>query len=159
MKNNIIFSKITADDWPQIMAIENQTYPNPWPLKVMQDCQQAGYQCIKGTVSTKPNEIACYAFLMIGFEESNLLNISVNPVLQRQNIASQLLQRLLLISRINHAKNIWLEVRASNQAAINLYEKFHFKQIGTRKHYYQYIDASGQKIKEHALIMSRKVNL
>lgn len=139
------------------MAIENKAYPNPWPLKVMQDCQQAGYQCIKGTLSTKPNEIACYAFLMIGFEESNLLNISVNPHLQRQNIASQLLQRLLLISRINHAKSIWLEVRASNHAAIKLYEKFHFEQIGVRKNYYQYTDESGLKIKEHAFIMSRKV--
>lgn len=157
LKNKIIFSKILDDDWPQIMAIERQVYPNPWPLKTMQDCQQAGYQCIKGCFESNSDEIICYAFLMIGFQESNLLNISVNPKFQRQSIASQLLHRLLLISRINHAKHMWLEVRESNEAAIQLYKKHGFKWIGLRKNYYQYLDSTGKKIKEHAILMSRQV--
>ncbi len=157
LKNNIIYSKINNQDWAQILAIENQIYPKPWPLKTMQDCQKAGYQCIKGCFESKADKIVCYAFLMIGFEESNLLNISVNPEFQRLGVASKLLQHLLLISRINQAKIMWLEVRQSNTAAINLYEKFEFKQIGLRKNYYQYTNESGKKIKEHAILMSRKV--
>ncbi len=141
----------------QILHIENQIYPNPWPLKIMQDCVSAGYQCIKGTFPDDPNEIICYAFLMIGFEESNLLNISVNPDHQRKSIASQLLYRLFLISRINHARHMWLEVRESNQAAIKLYNKHQFKAIGKRKNYYIYQDKSGKKTKEHAIVMSRKI--
>lgn len=117
----------------------------------------AGYQCIKGTLSSHPDEVACYAFMMIGFEESNLLNISVNPKFQRQSLASKLLHHLLLISRINHAKHMWLEVRESNQAAINLYQKHHFDVIGKRKNYYKYQDDAGKTVKEHALLMSRKV--
>ena len=157
LKNKIIFSKITDQDWQQIIAIEQQVYPNPWPLKTMQDCQHAGYQCIKGSYESNPEEIVCYAFLMIGFEESNLLNISVNPKYQRQSIASHLLHRLLLISRINHAKQMWLEVRESNKPAIELYKKHQFEPIGLRKNYYQYCDESGKTIKEHAILMSRPV--
>ena len=123
----------------------------------MHDCLEAGYQCFKGELENKPGEIACYAFLMIGFEEANLLNISVNPKFQRQSIASQLLHHLLLICRINYAKHLWLEVRESNQAAINLYRQFAFKEIGKRKNYYQYTSSEGKNIKEHAILMSRKV--
>ena len=157
LKNKIIFSKITDQDWPQIMAIEQQAYPNPWPLKIMLDCQQAGYQCIKGCYESSPQTILCYAFLMIGFEESNLLNISVNPNYQRQSIASQLLYRLLLISRINHAKQMWLEVRESNQPAIAMYEKHGFRRIGLRKNYYQYTTKHGTQVKEHAILMSKSI--
>jgi ribosomal-protein-alanine N-acetyltransferase len=156
LKNKIIFSKISEQDWSDIMAIEQQIYPNPWPLKTMQDCLQAGYQCIKGCFNSKPDEVVCYAFMMIGFEESNLLNISVNPKFQRQSIASQLLHRLLLVSRINHAKQMWLEVRESNIPAIRLYEKHGFEPIGLRKNYYKYTDKNGNKIKEHAILMAKK---
>ncbi len=157
LKSKIIFSKISARDWSQIMAIEQQIYPNPWPLKTMQDCQQAGYQCLKGRFESNPDEIVCYAFLMIGYEETNLLNISVNPNYQRQSIASQLLNHLLLISRINHAKQMWLEVRESNEPAIRLYKKHGFERIGFRKNYYQYLSKAGKKIKEHAILMSRPI--
>lgn len=124
----------------------------------MQDCVNAGYQCIKGAVETAPDEVACYAFLMIGFEESNLLNLSVNPQYQRQSLASQMLHRLMLISRINHAKQMWLEVREGNLPAIGLYQKHGFVQIGKRKNYYTYINQKGKKIKEHAIVMSTKIN-
>ncbi|VAW43649.1 Ribosomal-protein-S18p-alanine acetyltransferase [hydrothermal vent metagenome] len=139
------------------MLIEQQIYPNPWSVQVMQDCIQAGYQCIKGQTIEQPDEIACYALMMIGYQESNLLNIGVNPKFLRQSIASQMMHRLLLISRINHAKFMWLEVRESNQAAINLYQNFNFKNIGLRKNYYKYTDTHGKKIKEHAILMSKKI--
>ncbi len=146
-------------DLPQIMHIEKQIYPNPWPIKLMQDCMNEGYQCIKGNFKDQADEVVCYALMMIGYRESNLLNISVNPKFQRQSIATQLMEQLLLISRINHAQQIWLEVRESNQAAIKLYEKFNFIKVGLRKNYYKYTNSEGKNIAEHAILMSRPVQL
>ncbi len=157
MNPKLTFSSIEAEDLNQIMLIEQQIYPNPWSTKVMQDCIQAGYQCIQGRIDEHPNDIACYALMMIGYEESNLLNIGVNPKFQRQSLASQMMQRLLLISRINHAKHMWLEARESNHAAINLYKKLGFQTIGLRKNYYKYTNSMGKKIKEHAILMSKKI--
>jgi ribosomal-protein-alanine N-acetyltransferase len=153
----LTFSPITLEDLDPIMSIEQQIYPNPWSVQVMQDCIQAGYQCIKGISSEYPDEVACYALMMIGYQESNLLNIGVNPKFQRQSIASQMMHRLLLISRINQAKYMWLEVRESNHAARGLYQKLNFETIGLRKNYYKYINAEGEKIKEHAILMSKKI--
>ena len=50
--------------------------------------------------------------------------------------------QILLISQIeylykNMVKYLTLEVRESNQKAINLYEKYGFKSLGKRKNYYQ----------------------
>ncbi len=157
LQTKLEFVKFLDSDLPQIMPIENQIYPNPWSEKVMSDCIKAGYQCIKGIDPDHPGTIMCYAVMMVGYQETNLLNIGVNPEFNRMGLGSQLLQRLLLISRINHAKNLWLEVRASNQAALGLYKKFEFKKVGLRKNYYQYKNLNGQTIKEHAILMSRKV--
>jgi len=159
LKPNLTFSRIKASDLDAIMTIEHSIYPNPWPKKLMVDCLQAGYQCHQGKLASHPDQVACYAFMMIGYEESNLLNLGVNPKFQRRSLASQMLQHLLLISRINHAKQMWLEVRASNTAAIKLYEKHAFQTIGQRNNYYRHTDATGQQIKEHAWLMSRPVVL
>lgn len=139
------------------MEIERVIYPNPWPKKTMKGCIKAGYQSIKAQDPNHPNSIMAYAFLMVGYKESNILNIGVNPKFQRQSIGSKMLERLFLISRINQADNMWLEVRESNVAAIKLYEKHQFKVIGQRKNYYQYKNKDGNSIKEHAILMSRKV--
>ena len=148
-KKTIIFNKIAAQDIKAIQVIEQQAYPNPWSDRIMLDCINAGYQCIKMSHEDTPESIKAYAFLMIGVEESHLLNITVDPVLLRQGLARKLMHRLFLISRINHATQMILEVRASNEAAIGLYQKLGFKTIGTRRNYYQY-----NGIKEDAVVMS-----
>lgn len=118
----------------------------------MQDCVDAGYQCLKGLTEQSPT-ILCYAFMMIGHEEAHLLKITVHPDHQKQGLAQTMLQRLILIARINHARRIWLEVRAGNEAAIRFYRRAGFELKGKRKNYYRYQDPHGKKIKEDALVM------
>jgi len=151
------FRTMTIDDLPVILRIEHKNFPNPWPEKTLRGCLEANYQCVIGFYDAQPKEVVCYAVLMIGFEESNLLNISVNPDFQQQGIGRRLMEHLLLISRINQAKNMWLEVRASNTPAIRLYQKLGFDQIGQRDNYYRYHDAEGKPVSEHAILMSRAV--
>lgn len=152
LNHNIIFQKIDPLDLDEVLAIEQQCYPNPWPKKTMQDCLDAGYQCLKGLTEQDP-KILCYAFMMTGHEEAHLLKITVRPEHQKQGLAQAMLQRLILIARINHARRIWLEVRESNEAAIHFYRRAGFKIKGKRRSYYRYQNPHGQKIKEDALIM------
>ncbi len=140
-----------------LQIIEKQAYPNPWSEKIMLDCIKAGYQCIKMTPENEQENILAYAFMMMGHEESHLLNITTAPAFLRQGLAQKMLHRLLLIGRINHAKQMILEVRSGNPAAIALYQKQGFKKIGTRKNYYQYPGLNGERIKEDAIVMSRAV--
>lgn len=72
-------------------------------------------------------------------------NIAVSPDFRRQGIASLLLDTAL--ERMD--ADVFLEVRASNAPAIELYQKYGFAQIGIRKHYYE-------KPREDAILMKRE---
>jgi ribosomal-protein-alanine acetyltransferase len=64
--------------------------------------------------------------------ESEILNIAVDPAERRTGIA-----RRLLTDALARVKGAWfLEVRASNEAAIKLYESAGFTRAGDRKGYY-----------------------
>jgi len=66
-------------------------------------------------------------------DEREILNIAVAPIQRRKGIARALVQDELVRGR----GRWFLEVRASNQAAIRLYETVGFERCGTRPGYYQ----------------------
>lgn len=70
-------------------------------------------------------------------EEAHITNISVKPDFRRRKIGEALLYTVIENCKKNEVKYITLEVRVSNQKAINLYEKYGFKSLGKRKEYYQ----------------------
>ncbi len=81
--------------------------------------------------------------------EGHITNLTVHPDFRRQGIGAKILNELLEITEDNGIDCHTLEVRASNQAAISLYEKFDFRQEGIRKEYYS-------DNMEDALILWRK---
>ncbi len=106
-------------------------------------------QYTKVLVYEKNQEII--GFLMyVELEESvDILNVLVKEKYRRQKIASCLID--YMISELQDSvKLITLEVRKSNKAAINLYEKFGFEIINIRQKYYGNEDAylMGRIIKE-----------
>ena len=66
-----------------------------------------------------------------------LENIAVLPESQRQGAGQALLAELVAQARTERAERILLEVRASNEAALRLYQRCGFKQIGRRAQYYR----------------------
>ena len=77
--------------------------------------------------------------------EAEVLQIAVKPAFQGRGLAQQLLAQL------PDQKEIFLEVRVSNQPAQGLYKKMHFEEIARRKNYYH------DPI-EDAVIMKRNPN-
>lgn len=70
-------------------------------------------------------------------EEAHLTNIAVSSDFRRKKIGEALLARVIKDCIAEGVKYLTLEVRVSNTPAINLYEKYGFKSLGTRKGYYQ----------------------
>lgn len=81
--------------------------------------------------------LAGYAGTWQILEEAHITNISVKPDFRRRKIGEALLCTIFENCFKNGVKYITLEVRISNQKAINLYEKYGFKSLGRRKEYYQ----------------------
>ena len=68
------------------------------------------------------------------------MNIVVKKSHRRKGIGQKLLENLIELSKQTGLNYIDLEVNSKNEPAIKLYEKLDFKQIGTRKKYYNNID-------------------
>ena len=69
--------------------------------------------------------------------EWEIENVVVPPSSRRRGIGDRLLAEFVQHARKRKATAIWLEVRASNQAARQLYEKHGFKESGKRRAYYR----------------------
>lgn len=74
--------------------------------------------------------------------EAELLNLAVRPEARRRGVGRAL---LALLAR----RKVWLEVRASNEAAIRFYETQGFRVCGRRKSYYR-------NPEEDAVLMARE---
>jgi [ribosomal protein S18]-alanine N-acetyltransferase len=87
---------------------------------------------------------------MIGFgcfwailDEAHITLLGIHPQYQRQGLGKLLLTSLLDKARSIEMARATLEVRASNQGAIDLYEQYSFQTVGRRKKYYQDNDEDG----------------
>jgi [ribosomal protein S18]-alanine N-acetyltransferase len=69
--------------------------------------------------------------------EWEIENVAVSGPGRRRGLGSRLLGEFLDLVRSHGGKRVFLEVRASNRAALALYEKWAFVQAGARKSYYQ----------------------
>jgi ribosomal-protein-alanine N-acetyltransferase len=70
-------------------------------------------------------------------DEWEIENVAVSGPARRRGLGSRLLGEFLDLVRSRGGKHVFLEVRASNRAALALYEKWAFVQAGVRKSYYQ----------------------
>ena len=70
-----------------------------------------------------------------GFDR-HITNIVTKKNKRKLGIASNLLEKLIEFSKENKSNSLTLEVNENNIPAIKLYEKYNFKKLGVRKHYY-----------------------
>lgn len=120
-------------DIEHIMPIEITLYSHPWTEGIFNDCIRSGYLCF---IAHTENKIAAYGVLSYAAGESHILNISVPRNQQKKGYGKQLLTHMQQQAKQHDASMILLEVRKSNQTAINLYEGQGFNEIGIRKNYY-----------------------
>ncbi len=135
------------EDLDAVMVIEPTIYSHPWTRGNFSDSLQAGYSA---WVVTYNNKIVAYSLMMMVLDESHLLNISVAATYQKQGLGSDLLAHMMDKARHYKAKDMLLEVRASNLNAISLYDHGGFNKVSLRKGYYP----AGAR-REDAVLMRR----
>ena len=93
-----------------------------------------------------------YFLLMAAVDEAHLLNISVASEYQGRGLGLALLHKATETARAHRARSMILEVRPSNQRAIEVYERYGFRLIGRRVGYYP-ISTENRTDREDALVM------
>ncbi len=137
---------MTRDDVEAVLNIEQTVQPFPWTRGNFTDALGFGYLC---RVDEQDGEIRGYAILMPVVDEGELLTIGVAVAHQRKGLGRAMLSEMLDAARDRNMRRVFLEVRASNEAAIALYRSAGFSQIGVRRNYYRNADFS-----EDAMVMA-----
>jgi len=154
-QNSLAFSSLPAQlrpmqysDLPHVLAIENAAYLQHWTARIFSNCLRVGYEA---WVLEKDGCLIGYGFMSTGAGEAHILNLCVHPLYQRQGYGQQILEHLLALAREKSVDTIFLEVRASNTAALSLYLKLGFNQIAIRNNYYPIYQS---RDREDALILA-----
>jgi len=137
------------DDLSMVSDIERRSYEFPWSHGVFRDCLLAGYQSM---VLVREDRVAGYAILSVAAGEAHILNLCVDPEYRALGYGERLLDELLHRARSASVREIFLEVRPSNQTALALYRKKGFHQIAARPAYYQASEG-----REDAAVLAKKL--
>ena len=120
-------------DLDAVMAIEPTIYSHPWTRGNFTDSLKSGYLCL---VYESGGEMIGYAVMMMVLDEAHLLNVSIAKLQQGQGLGRKLLEDLVAVAQREKASTMFLEVRLSNKAAMDLYESMGFNEFSLRKGYY-----------------------
>jgi len=130
--------EILQEDLEAIAKIDEELYHKPWSAKDFEnELKNNPYAYYFKMVNSDNNdEIVGYIGFWILFERAEITKVSIVKKYQGYKLSNILMEDLEKRVRLANCENITLEVRVSNERAINLYKKHGFSIVATRKKYY-----------------------
>jgi ribosomal protein S18 acetylase RimI-like enzyme len=144
-KQRCLFRKSTASDEPAVRKIlreanlsfhdSNHTSKDPSNESRRPDLPIVGstFTCLCDLDS---EVVAVLQWRHLG-EEAEILDVAVPARYRRKGYARFLLRNFLYLAHDRGIRNVFLEVRESNAAALALYREFRFEPTGRRPNYYR----------------------
>lgn len=143
----MIIRKMQESDLLQVATIEKANFSVPWSLESFRESMKLEHTIY--LVAEEDENIMGYCGMYRVFNEGEIVNVAVAEAYRRKKVASQLLEQLFVESSELKVDNFFLEVRESNQPAIQLYKKLGFTEAGIRKNFYE-------KPRENAIFMWKR---
>jgi ribosomal-protein-alanine N-acetyltransferase len=128
-----------------VLRIEAKNSPRGWSLGLFMS--ELSYRDARVyLVAKREGRVVGFAGLLFAADDGHVTTVSVDPDVQQQRVATRMM--LVLVERAleRGVEALTLEVRPSNTAAVNLYQRFGFAPVGVRKNYYR-------ETNEDALVM------
>lgn len=139
----------TDDDADAVLALESLLFDtDAWSLPMVVSELASEDRVV--LVAVDDGELVGYAVTLCGVDVADLHRIGVHPRIQRAGVARALLGASLGRAGERGAARMLLEVSASNEPAIALYEQAGFAEIDRRRRYYR--DGSD------ALVLARELD-
>lgn len=129
--------RVTDDrDLDAIVALETEAFTNPWSRETLEwELRNSDVTYIY-VLRRDEGSIAAFCICWIIFDELHINTVAVAPADRRRGWATALLKHVMAEAAARHAARATLEVRASNTAALKLYEGLGFRVTATRPCYY-----------------------
>jgi ribosomal-protein-alanine N-acetyltransferase len=146
VREKLEIRRMHAEDLEQVMEIERAAFKHPWSPELFRRELEHDWSTI--LVAVEPGALSVpakaaaqgrlVAFLIFWLvhDEVHILNVAVSPEHRRKGVARALMAEAERRAQAASAALLTLEVRRSNQAALDLYREFDFRAVGVRPNYY-----------------------
>lgn len=142
----------SSADLAAVAALEAACYADPWApgsFQALPGDPRVFFAVARRKDGGAP-DILGYVVAWFVMDEGELANLAVAPGARRQGVARTLLEAVLEEAGRRQIRDLFLEVRESNGAALRLYTVAGFEQIGRREGYYRHPE-------EAALVLRRRI--
>lgn len=131
---HVEFVPLTEQHIAQIVALENRVETAPWSEQSFRN--ELGHAHSVFKVMMEGGQVIGFIGLWLLVDEAHITTVVVAPEHQRKGLGELLMRTVLREARERGMKNATLEVRVSNEPAIQLYKKLGFEEVAVRKNYY-----------------------
>ncbi|NND80899.1 MAG: ribosomal protein S18-alanine N-acetyltransferase [Gammaproteobacteria bacterium] len=149
-RSNLHTRDMQSKDLSAVLQLERNAQQTPWSRLSFEESLTRKHRC---RVVENGNDIVAFSIVCPVLDELHILNLVAAPAWQGHGLGHWLMQDILDYAHSTATCRLLLEVRASNDIARGLYEKWQFKQIAVRKDYYRTQD----KRRENALVFMREL--
>ena len=133
---NLNIRKMTEADVPVVTALDQISFSLPWPERSFR-FEVTGNPASRCWVAEVDGRVVGMIIAWLFVDEAHIATLATHPDFRRQGIAKNLLSHALQHLSTEGAQSSFLEVRASNLAAQEMYRKFGYENTGRRKRYYK----------------------
>jgi ribosomal-protein-alanine N-acetyltransferase len=127
----------SSDDLAQLAQIESRVHVAPWSVSAFQGELEKPYShTLVMTDEETDQVIGGYLVFWVMGEEAQILNVAVDLPYRGIGLAQKLIRKVIDLGLRKDLKKVVLDVRKSNAAAIQLYQKLGFTIHSVRKAFY-----------------------
>ncbi len=144
----MVIRLMTPGDLVEVFELDKKE-PSSWSMQQFED-ELRNVNGLHIIAKDSDEVLIAFACSRVIDEEAELFKLTVSDSCRRQGVGYALLNFLLTQFNEMGVKNCYLELREHNSAALMLYEKCGFAQVGKRENYFRCP-------KEDALLMKKEM--
>lgn len=127
----------TMDDIAEVAAIELDSFSDPWPARSFEELLRSRAAIFLIATLSETTAVAGYVIALAIADQAEILNLAVTRRARRRGLGGELLDAGLAAVIARGAREVFLEVRESNNAALGLYGSRGFTALSRRSRYYR----------------------
>lgn len=138
-RSPFLIRRMTREDLPSVMELEKASFRNPWSMELLQ--RELGHDwsiilLLEEPLPDGSRRLLGISIFWIVHDEVHVLNVATAPEHRRRGVGRALMEATLTEGQAHRCCLATLEVRRSNEPAIQLYKAFGFRPVGVRPNYY-----------------------